>query len=574
MDKDIFFAQFGHLALGPGGIKKLRNLILQLAVQGKLVEQDPGDEPASVLLHRVIQKRAELLQQKKVKANKKFGKFPGDQLEFELPKGWVFSNLAELGSINPRNEIGDSALSGFVPMPLISQDFGLHHTFEEKKWADIKKGYTHFADGDVGVAKITPCFENSKCCVFSRLPNGVGAGTTELHIFRDELHELNPNYIYIFMKSPWFLDDGQRHMTGSAGQKRVPVDYMAQKPVPLPPLAEQKRIVAKVDELMGLCDELEAQQNEHVALKRDCVTSTLHHLTAAAEPDEINTNWSITQNNFQNWFNDPQTVKTLRATIVQLAVQGKLVPQDPTDEPASVLLQKVADEKEKLIEAKVIKKQKPLPEINLRDEPCNLPRDWKWVRFGDLFMSSEYGTSEKAMATESSGVPVYAMGHIQNRELRDGNFKYLKYESDSLPKLYLKHKDLLFNRTNSYELVGKTAIYWGNDDERTFASYLIRVALFHDHVDCVYANIYLNSPLCRKTQIEPEITKQTNQANFNGTKLKHIIFPLPPLAEQRRIVAKVDELMALCDQLETQIDTQSKLTQDLTASLIHHMTAA
>ena len=125
-----------------------------------------------------------------------------------------------------------------------------------RPWGEIKKGYTHFAEGDVGLAKITPCFENGKSAVFRNLTGGIGAGTTELHIVRPL--SAHPDYILLFLKSPHFIQTGIPKMTGTAGQKRVPTEYFAYSPFPLPPLAEQHRIVAKVDELMVLCDRLEA----------------------------------------------------------------------------------------------------------------------------------------------------------------------------------------------------------------------------------------------------------------------------------------------------------------------------
>ncbi|WP_417822465.1 restriction endonuclease subunit S, partial [Terasakiella sp.] len=460
MDKDIFFTQFGHLAQGPGGIKKLRDLILQLAVQGKLVEQDPDDEPASLLFERIAAYRDDLIRQKKIRKAQPFSEVEDGEKYFSIPAKWRWCRFGELGDWGAGatpNRKQSTFYGGTIPWFKSGELTGGVITSSEETVTEEalqKSSLRVNMPGDVMVAMYGATIGKTAVAGIECTTNQAVCACTPFDgVFNEYLH------IGLKAYRPIFTDQG-----AGGAQPNISRVKIIHTPFPIPPLTEQKRIVAKVDELMGVCDELEAQQNEHVALKRDCVASTLHHLTEAADAADINTNWSITQNNFQNWFNDPQTVKTLRATILQLAVQGKLVPQDPNDEPASVLLEKVSDEKEKLIEAKVIKKQKPLPEINLRDEPCNLPRDWKWVRFGDLFMSSEYGTSEKAMATESSGVPVYAMGHIQNRELMDGKFKYLKYESDSLPKLYLKHKDLLFNRTNSYELVGKTAIYWGNDD--------------------------------------------------------------------------------------------------------------
>lgn len=180
------------------------------------------------------------------------------QLEkpFSLPQSWQWSNLAEIGFLSPRNVAAENLNASFVPMPLIAGDYGVANRHEVRTWAEIKKGFTHFAEGDVGHAKIAPCFENEKSTVFRKLSVGLGSGTTEVHIVRPVY--ISPDYVMIFFKCPYFIETGKPRMTGTAGQKRVPTDYFAYSGFPLPPLAEQHRIVAKVDELMALCHQLEA----------------------------------------------------------------------------------------------------------------------------------------------------------------------------------------------------------------------------------------------------------------------------------------------------------------------------
>jgi type I restriction enzyme S subunit len=153
-------------------------------------------------------------------------------------------------------------------MTLIGTRFNSLHDQETRIWKEIKQGFTHFADGDVGVAKITPCFENSKACVFSGLINQVGAGTTELHIIRPINMTLSPRYILAYVKSPQFLLIGESKMTGTAGQKRLPKDFVESNLFPLPPLAEQHRIITKVDELMAICDQLKTRITEANELQR------------------------------------------------------------------------------------------------------------------------------------------------------------------------------------------------------------------------------------------------------------------------------------------------------------------
>ena len=243
----------------PDGIKKLRGLILTLAMQGKLVPQDPKDQPASELLKEIAAEKKRLEDEGKIKKQRELPPIKPEEVPYALPDGWEWVRLANIGEINPRNNFNDDYEAGFVPMPLIFAEYGQFHQFEIRQWQDIKKGYTHFIDNDVALAKITPCFENGKSCVFQRLPNGTGAGTTELHIFRNTFRSIFPPYLVIYLKSPRFISNGILRMTGSAGQKRVPSDYFSLNPFPLPPLTEQKRIVDKIDHLMTLCDSLEEQ---------------------------------------------------------------------------------------------------------------------------------------------------------------------------------------------------------------------------------------------------------------------------------------------------------------------------
>lgn len=168
-------------------------------------------------------------------------------------------------------------------MTLIASEYGTPHQHEQRFWRDIKKGYTHFAEGDVGLAKITPCFENGKSTVFRNLVSGIGTGTTELHILRPIL--VSADYVLLVLKSPYFIETGIGRMTGTAGQKRVPKEYFAHSPFPLPPVAEQHRIVAKVDELMAFCDRLEAVENHAVELRARLLNALLSEVLQPEQDD-------------------------------------------------------------------------------------------------------------------------------------------------------------------------------------------------------------------------------------------------------------------------------------------------
>jgi type I restriction enzyme, S subunit len=236
----------------PESVDSLRALIFDLAIRGTLVTLDANDGTASDLLKQIKDKRD---------TSSKQSEHQSPVVKFdiglpEIPSHWAWTSIQEIGKVNPRNEAKDDMAAGFVPMASVSANYSTKHQYEQRQWGSIKKGYTHLSDGDVAVAKITPCFENGKSCVVSDLPNGIGAGTTELLVVRPVM--VSPEYILIFLKSSLFYNNGIPRMTGTAGQKRLPTEFFKSCPLPLPPLPEQKRIVAKVDELLSLCGQLES----------------------------------------------------------------------------------------------------------------------------------------------------------------------------------------------------------------------------------------------------------------------------------------------------------------------------
>ena len=215
--------------------------MLNYAIAGKLTHQDPNDEPAEVLLKRIGKTTT-------TAADTPYGK---------LPKGWAWCRLGDIGTINPKNKLNDELDVSFIPMPLISDGFSNVHTSEVKKWENIKKGYTHFCNEDIGIAKITPCFENRKSVIFNNLKNGVGAGTTELYILRNNKTLSFNKYIFWFIKTQEFINNGIKAFTGAVGQQRISRDFIENTLIPLPPLAEQYRIVQKIETYFSFLDTIE-----------------------------------------------------------------------------------------------------------------------------------------------------------------------------------------------------------------------------------------------------------------------------------------------------------------------------
>ena len=222
-------------------LKQTKSKILDLAIHGKLVPQDPTDEPATELLKR-INPNAEIT---------------SDNGHYQkLPKAWCLTKVKDVFIINPKNKVNDDIETGFVPMTNISDGFSNNFTFETRKWATIKSGFTHFANGDIAVAKISPCLENRKSMVLSNLPNGVGAGTTELFVFRPLC--VIQQYGLYFFKTYFFINQCIGTFNGVVGQQRVGKNIVEEISFPLPPIKEQHRIVAKIGEIFAQLDAIEA----------------------------------------------------------------------------------------------------------------------------------------------------------------------------------------------------------------------------------------------------------------------------------------------------------------------------
>ena len=221
-------------------IEQAKSQVLSDAIAGKLTHQDPNDEPAEDLLKRMGKTTA-----------------PDTPYEKMLPKGWAWCRLGDIGIINPKNKLNDELEVSFIPMSLISEGFSNAHTSEVKKWKNIKKGYTHFCNEDIGIAKITPCFENRKSVIFNNLKNGVGAGTTELYILRNNKTLSFNKYIFCFVKTQEFINNGIKGFTGAVGQQRISGHFIENTLIPLPPLKEQPRIVQKIESYFSFFDMIE-----------------------------------------------------------------------------------------------------------------------------------------------------------------------------------------------------------------------------------------------------------------------------------------------------------------------------
>ena len=237
----------------PGDMQKS---VLQMAIQGKLVEQRPEEGTGEELYRQIQAEKQRLIKEGKIKKEKPLPEISEDEIPFDIPESWRWVRLGNVVKRNPKNNLEDSLDVSFIPMNCVSDGYRNKHTFETRKWGQIKKGFTHFANGDIGVAKITPCFQNRKSVIFRDLINGVGAGTTELSVVRIFNETIYDKYLLWFFKSDYFISNGVKSFSGTAGQQRIDKNYMTNCLFPLPPLAEQKRIVQKLEQILPLCEKL------------------------------------------------------------------------------------------------------------------------------------------------------------------------------------------------------------------------------------------------------------------------------------------------------------------------------
>ena len=540
---------FDLLTRALGGVPKLRALILEFAVQGRLVRQDGSDEPASLLVKRAQAERG-------LPTGKRSTRSMGtnDAYEAPLPGGWCWTSLGEVGHISPRNEATDETVATFVQMSSVPVAMMERHKAEERLWRDIKSGFTHFAEGDVGLAKITPCFENGKSTVFRDLANGIGAGTTELHVVRP-LGGLLPEYILIFLKSPGFLRNGEALMTGSAGQKRVPRTYFESTPFPVPPLAEQRRIVARVDELMKLCDALE-QSGRLADEQHTRLTSTLFDALATSESAHaLAENWQRVAEHFDLLLDRPDAFAGFERTILHLAVRGRLAPQNRDEESAQVLLDRIAS-------LKLSARGRHGVTFDVGEglnaaAPFEPPDNWAWAYFGDVARIASnlvQPTSHPSAwqiapdCIEKGTGRLLTRRTVRESEVTSANHSFLAGQI-----LYSKIRPSL-SKAVIVDFTGLCSADMYPIEARIDSHFLLLVMLSQVFLDQV-----------------KEAENRVKMPKLNQESLNRFLVPVPPLAEQRRIVASVKELRKLSADLHECLkrawETTSRLADALVAEV-------
>ena len=492
--------------------KQLKNSILQWAIQGKLVPQDPNDEPASVLLEKIRQEKERLIKEKKIKRDKNASiiyrgednsyyekllatgevKCIDEEIPFEIPNGWEWCRVSSLFQINPKVFAEDNTSAAFIPMEAISAGYGSEFRYYEKKWGEIKSGYTAFADNDIAFAKITPCFQNRKSAIFEGLPNGIGAGTTELKILRTYGETINRWFVLYFLESPYFIDEAT--FKGTANQQRIIVGYLENKLFPLPPLAEQERIVGKIGLVMPIIDKYSKSQ-------------------------ELLDKMNVELN------------ECLKKSVLQEAIQGKLVPQIAEDGTAQELLEQIKAEKQRLVKEGKLKKSALASSVIFRGDdnkyyeqigsevteielPFDFPSSWSIARLNAVCQLTD---GLKTVGKQCLLDAKYLRGKSSETIVEQGK---LVYKCDNI---------MLVDGENSGEVfIVPQDGYMGS----TFKQLWISSSMYKPFVLAFiqfYKDTLRNS---KKGAAIPHLNKELFYS---------LIIGIPPFQEQKRIVQKTDE---------------------------------
>ncbi|EAC0143480.1 restriction endonuclease subunit S [Salmonella enterica subsp. enterica serovar Ajiobo] len=552
------------------GIKKLRELILELAVRGKLVPQDPNDEPASVLLKRIAAEKAELVKQGKIKKQKPLPEISEEEKPFELPVGWEWVRLGEISDAVTGNAFKTSEYSDEGTFVLrvtnINPDGSINLTdskFIPHNIAENKYSNFSLVEGDILLVMVGGSLGKIGIVDSECLPALLNQNMWKMVNTRS----IRNDFFIFGLK---FINANQLNITHSTHGHLAQGDYLS-KCFPLAPKDEQTRIINKVNVLMSLCDQLEQHSLTSLDAHQQLVETLLTTLTDSQNADQLAENWSRISEHFDTLFTTEASIDALKQTILQLAVMGKLVPQDSSDEPASELLKRIAQEKAQLVKDGKMKKQKPLPPISDEEKPFELPEGWVYCRMDDLCSAITSGsTPSKEIFSTDDGIPYLKVYNIRNQQI---DFKYQpqfiqrQYHFEKMQRSILYPGDVIMNIVGPP--LGKIAIIPDYYPEWNCNQAIVLFRLIKKDLN-EYIYTYLLSGIFLDFI---ELIGTAGQDNISIAKSKNIVIPLPPIYEQKKIVEKLSEIMNVISELKHKINitkqTQLHLADALTDAAIN-----
>ncbi|KUJ77861.1 hypothetical protein AVO45_07755 [Ruegeria marisrubri] len=564
MNADRFLELYEQISEAPDAIVRLRRFVLDLAVRGKLVEQDPGDEPASQLLKRIEVEKAQIVGDGKFKRYE--GKFERNQeaFAFQLPTNWHWCYLDDVAAI----------ARGGSPRPIKSYLTDEPNGIPWIKIGDSTRGSIYIdntaerikAEGLAKSRLVVPgdlLLSNSMSFGFPYITNVEGCIHDGWLVIRTPEKLISKLFLYTLFLSEHAKRSFAEAASGAVVQN-LNADKVRQLTVPLPPLAEQHRIVAKVDELMALCDRLEEARKTREETRDKLTAASLARLTAPdTTPEDFPAHARFALEALPALTKRPDQIKTLRQTILNLAVRGKLVEQDPEDEPASELLQQIKVEQAVLAKAGKMKKPKRLPAIDSELVPFELPVGWVWARFPELGIFGR-GKSKHRPRNDPA---LYSDGKIPFVQTGDvARSKGLITSSTSFYNDVGLAQSMLWPRgTMCITIAANIADSGILDFDACFPDSVVGLVPASMFDSAKYFEYFIRTAKANLFEFAPA----TAQKNINLGILETVLIPLPPLAEQHRIVAKVDALMALCDRLEAALTTADTTRTCLLEALLH-----
>ncbi|MBS0844795.1 restriction endonuclease subunit S [Enterobacter asburiae] len=547
------------------GIKKLRELILELAVRGKLVPQDSNDEPASELLKRIAKERDELVKSKVIRKPKALGKIEITNTPFDLPDGWEWCYLNDIGDwgagatpsrSNSKYYNGDIPWfkSGELSSDFISDseekitEFALQEcSLRENKVGDVLIAMYGATIGKTSILNVRGTTNQAVC-----------ACTPYSGISNIYLLTLLKAYKRIFIG-----------MGAGGAQPNISREKLIATVFALPPKAEQNRIICKVDELMSLCEHLEQESLTSLDAHQQLVETLLTTLTDSQSADELAENWAQISQHFETLFTTEASIDALKQTILQLAVMGKLVPQDPNDEPAFELLKRIEQEKAQLVKEGKIKKQKPLPPVSDEEVPFELPEGWEWCRVSNIAMFTTSGSRDWAKYYSEKGALFVTMGNLSrgSYDLRMDNIRYVSppTEGEGL-RTRLEAFDLIISITGDVGNLGLIPDGFGEAYINQHTCLLRFIPTCQNY----YFAEFMRSPVAK---VQFDAPQRGIKNSFRLSDVEEMYLPLPPLKEQYRIAEKIKECLSICDQIKSRLQsaqqTQLHLADALTDAALN-----
>lgn len=557
------------------GIKKLRELILDLAVKGKLVPQDLNEESAAILLNSIKEEKAELVREKKIRKSNSLPEIANDECPFDVPENWEFERLGNVvdivrGITFPASAKQDEPNENNVAC-LRTANVQADIDWDDLIYVDrsyVKRDDQYLAPSDIVMSMANSRELVGKVAFAHTIPTNSSFGGF-LSVLRPR--KLLPDYIMLLLRTRF----ARETLIGSASQTtniaNISLEKLNPLIIPVPPRKEQERIAAKVHELMALCDQLESQTEASIEAHQTLVKSLLETLTNARDADELNESWQRISEHFDVLFTTEDSIDQLKQTILQLAVMGKLVKQDPNDEPASKLLERIAAEKEQLIKVKKIKKQKALPGISEDEKPFEIPCNWRWIRLGELAVLKGGNAFKSQLFVENSEFQLVRMGNVRPDELRLNEKEIFLSAAEA--KLGLEYE------------IGCNEILITMTGTKNKKDYLYSALVTSE--DLSGKKLFLNQRLCKVTVLAAspafinlslkesrildlvfaQSTGTANQANSSMVAIGNWLIPVPPLEEQNRIIEKLQVMLRTCDALKQSIKVEEGLQSKLADSI-------